>query len=229
MPIVYIWSPKIGNPYGHAALQTDKYHISFWPDGDVKKELGTLTTALVGVNASLVFHHELDLFYEDKCRPTGVYEIVNVTDEAINGIHEKFLHYNGIKPADVTLKVAEEHIDIKKPEISVGKTPYTFVADIVGQTSVLNVISSTSSTSGSLHSEPFYYRKQSCVSFCFNLIQMADPKPQGIPSQLTDIVTSQALDNFTVPWFQSYIQRYWVKDKHAADNAFGRIKKYWLG
>jgi hypothetical protein len=178
MPIVYIWSPKIGtNPYGHAALQTDKYHISFWPDGDVKEELGVVKTALVGVDASLVFHPELDRYYEGKRRPTGEYEIVNVTNEAINGIHEEFLHYNGINPADVTLEAAEELVDAfelkvgeARPEMSVSRTPYSYIA-IVEEKTMFDTMRWPSSS-------PFYHSKQSCVSFCFNLIKKAARNPQ---------------------------------------------------
>ena len=33
--------------------------------------------------------------------------LIYTTDEAINKIHEKFLHYNGIDPVDVTLEAGE--------------------------------------------------------------------------------------------------------------------------
>ena len=108
MPTVYIWYPDKDHPYGHAALQTDKYHISFWPDGDVKNDLGVARAVGKGVPGSLhFFHHELDRYYEGDRLPTGIYQISYVTDKAINEIYEEFLEYNGIDPADVTLEAGE--------------------------------------------------------------------------------------------------------------------------
>jgi hypothetical protein len=40
-----------------------------------------------------------------------MYQVVNATNEAINRIHEEFLHYNGIDPEEVTLKAAEKLIE----------------------------------------------------------------------------------------------------------------------
>ncbi len=31
MPTALIWTPEDANTFGHAALRTDKYHISLWP------------------------------------------------------------------------------------------------------------------------------------------------------------------------------------------------------
>ena len=77
MPTVYIWCPDKDHPYGHAALQTNKYHISFWPDVDTS-ELGKARAIGKGVPGCLVFHHELDHFHEGKRLPTGTYEILNL-------------------------------------------------------------------------------------------------------------------------------------------------------
>jgi hypothetical protein len=225
MPTVFIFEPNSSHKFGHAALRTDKYHISFWPDGDVKEDLGVVKTAVVGVDASLNFHLELDRYYEGKRRPTGEYEIVNVTDEAINGIHEEFLRYNKIDPADVTLEAAEEVIDNGgRPEMSVSRTPYTFIA-AVEKTTMFDAVRPSNS--------PFYHLKQSCVSFCFNLINKADPNPQlhfpvsemvspslfgGLsvrPENLIGMLVTSPPRNsgiFTVPWFEKYVVEHWMPD-----------------
>jgi len=77
MPIIFIWCPDKDHPYGHAALQTNKYHISFWPDVDTS-ELGKARAIGKGVPGCLVFQHELDRFHEGKRLPTGTYEILNL-------------------------------------------------------------------------------------------------------------------------------------------------------
>ena len=128
MPTVYIWYPDKDHPYGHTALQTDKYYISFWPDADVSELRKARAIAGKGVPASLVFHQELDRHYEGNRLPTGRYKIVGATDEAINKIHEKFLHYNGINSANVTLEAAEKLFEKGvEPEVSVSKTKYAVV------------------------------------------------------------------------------------------------------
>ncbi|XP_046461447.1 uncharacterized protein LOC124207856 [Daphnia pulex] len=90
MPTVYIWYPDKNNRYGHAALQTDKYHISFWSEQDVK-DCGKGTAATVGIPGSLVIHQKRDMELEGNRLPTATYQIVTVTNEAINRIHEEFI------------------------------------------------------------------------------------------------------------------------------------------
>jgi hypothetical protein len=211
MPTVYIWYPDKNNPYGHASLQTDKYHISFWPDGDVKQDYNVAMAAIPGIPGALVFHHELDRSLEENQLPTAMYELYNSTDGAINRIHEEFLRYNGIDPEDVTLEAAEELVNEReKPRKSVRKTRYTFVADIRGQLTPFDVLPVPPVITGDALSPfkpPWYYCKQSCVSFCYHMIENADPKPQGIGGKLVDFVTLQSFDNFTVPWLESHINK----------------------
>jgi hypothetical protein len=83
MPTVYIWYPDKDNKYGHASLQMDKYHISFWPDGDLEELLGSKPIHN-RVPGCLVFHQELDRSNEGNRLPTGIYKISKVSDEAIN-------------------------------------------------------------------------------------------------------------------------------------------------
>jgi hypothetical protein len=55
---VLLWEPASGNPFGHATIQTNTYHMSFWPDGNVKNDFGYFNTFKNGVKSSLVFHHD---------------------------------------------------------------------------------------------------------------------------------------------------------------------------
>jgi hypothetical protein len=97
-----IWRPSGDNKYGHAAVQTDKYHMSFWPDGAIKSDLSAFQAMTSGVVAAINFHHNLDKYLEDRRDPVQ-YRIVNVSDSALNRIYEKFLAYNNINPSEVTL------------------------------------------------------------------------------------------------------------------------------
>jgi hypothetical protein len=215
MPIVYIWSPDEENKYGHASLQTDKYHISFWPNGSVKRDFGVWETAFDGVEAALFFHQELDRYYEGNRKATAMYQIVNATDEAINRVHEEFLHYNGIEPEEVTLEAAEKITEKKEePMKTVSKTKYSFVADLVRDKR-----KTKSKWETFLHGEniPFYHEKQSCVSFCFNTIEMADPNPRvcfvdARPHNSAEMGYDNREADHRVPWFEKEI-----------------VKKYWLG
>ncbi|EFX79489.1 hypothetical protein DAPPUDRAFT_304419 [Daphnia pulex] len=253
MPTVYIWYPDKNNPYGHASLQTDKYHISFWPDGDVKQDYDLAMAAILGIPGALVFDQELDRSLEENQLPTAMYELYNSTDGAINRIHEEFLRYNGIDPEDVTLEAAEELVNEReKPKKSVRKTRYTFVADIRGQLTPFDYMFPVSIFTHLIMVgsplPPWYHCKQSCVSFCYHMIENADPKPQGIEGKLVDFVTLQSFDNFTVPWLESHIKKHWgklirepPKDDFDAlsrvitdaafrvvDNSVTRTGRYWL-
>jgi hypothetical protein len=246
MPTVYIWSPDENSRYGHAALQTDKYHISFWSEEAVA-DCGKMRTVTEGIPGSLVFHQKRDMELEENRLPTATYQIGSVTNEAINRIHEEFLLYNKIHPADVTMEAAEKLLEDKKtPEVLVGKTPYTFVVDIRGQLSVCDVLLAvihwytSTRTGGSLlpanlvitGKPPWYHSKQSCLSLCYHMIQNADPQSQGI-ARLYHFVTLQALDNFTVPWFESHVKKYWTRNSvlhtfNIGDNSVTRFTRYWL-
>ena len=219
----YIWSPDKDNKFGHAALQTDKYHISFWPDGDTS-ELGKTRAVLKGVPGSLHFHHELDRYCEGNRLPAGRYEILYATDEAINKIHEEFLEYNGIDPEEVTLEAGEKLVSnrpIIKPQVSVPKTKYALVTNHDGPDRFKTY-------------PPFYHLENNCVTFCFSVILTAYPKSalNQFLLGMFDVVTLQIYDVFTVPWFESYIKKHWVKDKwwhflNVFDNTVTRSARYW--
>jgi hypothetical protein len=54
MAAILIWRPKGSNKYGHVAMQTEKYHMSLWPDGRVKEDLSSIDAAGVGVKAGKI-------------------------------------------------------------------------------------------------------------------------------------------------------------------------------
>jgi len=183
----------------------------------------------------------------------------NTTNESINRIHEEFLRYNGIDPEDVTMEVAEKLVNERKePKMSVSITRYTFLADIRGQVSVFDVLPVITQDAGnplgaiapSFLKPPWYHCKQSCVSFCYHMIENADPDPQSIETKLFDFVTLQSFDNFTVPWFENFIKKHWGKeirkppknivhdigravsdailDNPVVNNSVTRTGRYWL-
>ena len=50
---VYVWMPAEGNPYGHVAMETDRYYMSFWPRRDIKAGGEGLKAAAIGVDADV--------------------------------------------------------------------------------------------------------------------------------------------------------------------------------
>ena len=231
MPTVLIWSPDEENKYGHAALQTSKYHMSFWPDGSIGKIFKTrdrnytALEALDGIPACIVFHQDYDYILEGRRPATNQYNIVNATDEDINSVYEEFLHYNGINPKTVTLERAEELIEQSQDptncEVSLAKTKYSYVADLVRDKR-----KKKSAWQTFLHGAnyPFYHEKQSCVSFCFNIIEMADPNPAVCytsPRHHDEAYTgdtSRAYDH-RVPWFENdIVKKYWLPGCKRSNN-----------
>jgi len=109
---VYVWMPAEGNPYGHVAMETDRYYMSFWPRGNIKADGEGLKAAGEGVDADIVYHRDLDFHLEGKREPEVIDLPVNkVKDSAINDVLERFLRDNNVDPADVTLEAAERKID----------------------------------------------------------------------------------------------------------------------
>jgi hypothetical protein len=192
-----IWQPKDANTFGHAALRTDKYHISLWPFRG--KELRISEASITG---RLHFHEKLDWISEgsreNPVKPTIQHEIVNVTNLAINCVYEDFLRYNEIDPREVTLEAAS-----RKPfqlcHRQLPLTRYSLVGDVIvdkrigkvysdlfffikrcltpgwGNIDVCRQCIGKATTNQSTHVTcPFYHKAQSCVTICFNLIEMAD-------------------------------------------------------
>lgn len=147
-----IWRPTYDNHYGHAALQTQKYHMSFWPDGDVKQDLGVLETFVKGVQSSLVFHQNLDYFLEVNENPEIIRIDSLVNEKKLNELYEEMLNYNNITPDTVTLEKGEKITRKElRPEISLEKSLY-------------------SSCGEAYTSNDFYRYKQSCTTFSLGLL-----------------------------------------------------------
>ena len=132
---VYVWLPAEGNTYGHVALETDRYYMSFWPRGNIKADGEGLKAAGEGVDADIVYHRDLDFHLEGKRKP-GVIDLpYKVKDSAINNVLERFLRDNGVDPEDVTLEAAERKIqdflrtgsDEDWPVKELSKTRYTYL------------------------------------------------------------------------------------------------------
>ena len=122
-----LWEPnKPSNPYGHAAIQTNTYHMSLWPDGDCKEDFGFFQTLLVGVDGSLVFHHNYDYILEGRREPLQ-YDIEYCSMKKVDELYEEMLDYNNITCDNVTLESGNEILKRnERPEISLKKSAYSF-------------------------------------------------------------------------------------------------------
>lgn len=189
------------NPYGHVALKTDKYYISFWTaqvlqsdesdeideneESKAKRIKRKLINALYalgvfkGHQGGLVIHQELDQEYEGNCNPIE-YEInAVVSNEDVNSVYEEFLRYNEIDPEEVTLSKSDE-IFKKRREyeaLSAEEAKKVLEEPELPQKSLPKTQYSFSVELVREKEDesllPFYHKQQSCVSFLFNLIQTA--------------------------------------------------------
>ena len=156
--------------------------MSLWPDGDLKQDHAYITSHLVGVSGSLVFHHDLDKFYEHEKIPS-IYSIDWTDDSSslmkkIDENYENMLNYNDITPDRVTLSAAEELIDQKKrPEISLNKTRYSFRGH-------------------NFYTNEFYKYQQSCTTFAMALLLNS-----GINDEFQNYILKKNSDNFKLEDF----------------------------
>ncbi len=244
--------PLDENPAGHVAIATNEYYVSLWPARCLEKDgkkIRVISDAadfvLEGRKGCLVFNQDLDKENEgdDKnkyCDPDYEHEIdeAKVSNEDLNAVIEEFLRYNGIDPEDVTLAKGEEKYreykqleaslppeeaklikDDQKPVKSLAETKYSIMAELV-------------SRKRDDDSAPFYKSQQSCVSFAFNLVQMAwlklrpDPIPIvnyeeaknateipiiyfGTTASVSSLLTVKKLEKlpYKVPWFEKEVVR----------------------
>jgi hypothetical protein len=251
MPTVLIWLPEDANTFGHAALRTDKYHISFWPFRG--KHFRFSEASITG---RLHFHEDLDCISEgspeNPVKPTNQHEIVNVTNEAINCVYEKFLLYNEINSDEVTLEAAERYIAKTECLKILSGTHYSLIGDVIvdkriekvysdllffikrcltpgwGNSNIcLDCIGKVTANQLTHVTCPFYHKAQSCVSMCFNLIEMADTSPlvclvearnntkKTLWARFWQIVFLGAGGiclEITVPNFEKHVvQKYWIE------------------
>jgi hypothetical protein len=199
MPVVMIWEPDDDNKYGHAAVQTDKYHMSFWP-----KQMKYLKLVVSGgVTAELVYHN-----LEDKERETdripNMYDIKNTTDAQINRVYEDFLEYNGVDCESVTLERGKEMHNSKKDAcIPLSKTKYNFRTHLSRRKPGDKVLW--------LFEQDMYYTwPLNCVSFVYHMIEYADPRPNTTLSAWEALKSWNAYDPAgypTVNWFQYHVKK----------------------
>lgn len=203
MPTVYIWRPHgKDNPYGHVALATDKYYVSFWTaqvlesddnDSDeeiqeeskakrLKRKLTDLLSAVgvfKGHRGGLVLHQDLDKEYESEQDPVEYQIDATVTDEDVNSIYEDFLRFNGMDREDVTLARGEQLYKTRKEyeQLPPEEARLKVEEPEVPQKSLAKTGYSFSAELVTCKEEdysvPFYHKQQSCVSFIFNLVQTA--------------------------------------------------------
>ena len=236
-PTVLIWSPDRKNTFGHVALLTNLFYISLWPF-DRKNFAQISKLSVVGC---LHFDEKEDIKKEGYRQPNR-YEIVNVTNEQINCQYVKFLECNGINPEEVSLAAAEKKTDECRRELT--RTRYSFVGNVIVEkrkersySDLLFCIkrcltpgwgNNTFCFDCKNRSERveclFYHKPQSCVSFCFNLIEMADPKPLvclvEARKKTRTISFAGLLYSFlgmcleiSVPNFEKHVvKKYWLKD-----------------
>lgn len=169
---VLIWEPNDRHKYGHAALQTNVYHMSFWPDGDVKNcydDSGVTTRNRSldvlfggGVPGSLNFDESYDNYLEGEKDDKGKHlrsrrpekiPLNNVPTRWIHQAYEELLGFNDITPDRVTreegarISLGEEGV----PSIGLTKTFWSLNGDITPY--------------------HFFEHQQSCATFSLNLLR----------------------------------------------------------
>ena len=221
---VYVWLPAEGNTYGHVALETDRYYMSFWPRGDIKADGEVVKAAARGVDADIVYHRDLDFHLEGKREPEVINLPVNkVKDSAINDVLERFLRDNNVDPADVTLEAAERKIDDflrtgsfdDHPQKQLSLTRYAYVSKFADAT-FINFLDAYGKTRISLR-DP-----QSCTTFVLNAIVLSFPaQPFGFKDLFrpgtndhydpwagpSALAFAPLVDPLTVPKFRSTLDR----------------------
>lgn len=236
MPTSLVWWPTANNKYGHATLHTDKYHISFWPNGSVSLKNKEDASERMPCPGSIVFAQELDKYLEGNRLPDREYKLENVTDSKINYWYEKFLIYNDINPGDVSLEKAGEIIDewknesvdengVKKHDLcdllskELPKTKYAYAGVRVIVKPLPN--GEFPKDSGSPHfGSPFYRFPQSCTTFCLNLLECADDLPLNrsllaspVPIYIIQIKGQGFLQ------YEEMVKRYLVKRQPIEDSS----------
>lgn len=213
MVVVMIWQPTPEYHYGHAALATNNYHISIWPKTCITKKNWSAWNAAspgVGVEAILICHQDLD-FEKEGGRVPNQYKIPHVADADVDHVFEELLQYNEIVPDMVTRSsvVRAWHQEgRKKLKRVLPNTRYTYMPELV-----YDKRKTKSAWMSFLYgpNRPFYEKAQSCVSLVFNIVEMADRKPDVgfiAPRQFSG--SFERNHDFRVPWFETQIvQQLW--------------------
>jgi len=191
MVLIFVWPPAelcseqgvLINYNGHVAFQTDKYYVSFWPLDNKSKN----SSSLNGVLAELVINYKKDLALEGGLIPNK-YDISHyASNTAVNRQIETFLRHNQIDPDTVAQATEDEAQETKLTEefVYLPKTMYSFKTELILDHSERN---------------KWFDKPQSCVSFCFNMIEMVSVKPMYHLDALSPFGT-----DFRVSWFEERI------------------------
>lgn len=168
---VLIWEPKDKfkkltlREFGHAALQTQTYHMSLWPD--TPKKNGKFSEINEEVNGSLNFHHDYDCYLIEN-HPI-VISLDFVSSSKINSAYEEVLEYNDITPDNVTLTNGEkiwshkEKCSAKEESCPTKQKHYPEVS----------LSGSKWCLSSDFYQEGFYKHPQSCTGFSLGLLNLA--------------------------------------------------------
>lgn len=175
-PKSIIWLPANENKFGHATIQTNRYHMSLWPDGDVKADYGSLRTFTFGIPGSLVFHHDRDYALENKREPV-IIELTNFSNRRLNETYECFLHYNDITPDRVTIDRGNDLVLRRElPEITLKRSLYSLRGKF-------------------FQSEDFYKSMQSCTTFCLGLLFNSYEGSGSIVSSVFNKISTYAFND----------------------------------
>ena len=114
------------------------------------------------------------------------YDIKVATDAQVNEVYEQVLAYNRVDPDKVTLIRGQRLCDRReKPDMDLpkDKTLYTYIPELVRDKESERKAKEDPSMMENLFSgvhKPWYCFSQSCVSFVFNLVEMADHVNDGV-------------------------------------------------
>ena len=202
---VLIWEPKNKfkkltlQEFGHAALQTETYHMSLWPDTPKKNSSFDINEE---VNGCLHFHHDYDAFNiydKDEIKsslPPVQINLNFISSSKINSAYEDMLAYNDITPDNVTLtngekiwghriKCTKTHKEDRSP-----KEEEQFCPTKQKHVPKVSLRKSKWCFSSNFHKDDFYKYPQSCTGFCLGLLNLASDG--GVDKFITDYAHSFA-------------------------------------
>lgn len=151
---VYIWEPDGENKYGHAAISTKTYHMSFWPEDGNKGKT---------VPGQLHYHVAYDKHMEGKRNPIA-YKFVDICPLKVDSAYEDLLHYNDVTPDKVTINAGESKMEKTEDNEPVWILPMT------KYNAVTSYIQGELTTYGD-----FYKNSHCCTSMAMTLLYRANP------------------------------------------------------
>ena len=155
--VVYIWEPDgKENKYGHVAIGTKSYHMSFWPSDGNKG-------GIIDVPAQLHYNVSYDALregnIESKFREPIRYPLESISPSKLNTAYEEFLEYNDVTPDRVTIDVGKEMFEKKgeEPTYKLSRTKYNAVTSYLFP--------------GTEFNRDYFKESLACTSFAMNLLE----------------------------------------------------------